>query len=54
MVKRVPVTLYGQRIGWAVENDGIIYMDIEDQQAISWISEGLTVGLSIDHDKYGE
>lgn len=53
-MKKVPVTLYGQRVGWAVENDGKIDMKIDDEEAIRWITDGLTTGLSIDENRYDD
>lgn len=51
--KRVPVSLYGHQVGWAYEGeDGMIDVEITDENSMRWITEGMTTGLSIDHDKY--
>lgn len=50
---QVPVILYGQRIGWAFEDDhGKVDIQITDDAAVRWITDGLTRGLTIDQDKY--
>lgn len=54
-MSKVAITLYGKRVGWAYENyAGKLGIQITDEDALRWITEGLTVGLAIDHDKYGE